>query len=79
VEPGPKPPQVEPIPTQADTVQKVSAIRREVGRVFQEEEDKAWLLASASIICRETSLLYCRLRMKASHESPTCGTFLVVS
>jgi hypothetical protein len=31
-----------PIPTQADTVPKVSAIRREVGIVFQEEEDKAW-------------------------------------
>jgi hypothetical protein len=41
-EPGPQPPQVEPIPTQADTVPKVSAIRQEVRRVFQEEEDKAW-------------------------------------
>jgi hypothetical protein len=41
VEPGPQP-QVEPIPTQVDTVPKVSAIRREVKRVFQEEEDKAW-------------------------------------
>jgi hypothetical protein len=36
VKPGPKPPQVEPIPT-ADNVPKVSAIRREVRRVFQEE------------------------------------------
>jgi hypothetical protein len=36
VEPGPQPPQVEPIPTQADTVPKVSAIRREIRRVFQE-------------------------------------------
>jgi hypothetical protein len=42
VEPGPQPPQVEPIPTQADTVPKVSAIRREVRRVFQEEEHEAW-------------------------------------
>jgi hypothetical protein len=42
VEPGRQPPQVEPIPTQADTVPKVSAIRREVRRVFQEEEDEAW-------------------------------------
>ena len=42
VEPGPQPPQVEPIPTQVDTVPKVSAIRREVKRVFQEEEDEAW-------------------------------------
>jgi hypothetical protein len=41
VKPGPEPPQVEPIPTQVDTVQKVSAIRREVRRVFQEEEDEA--------------------------------------
>jgi hypothetical protein len=41
VEPGPQPPQVEPIPTQADTVPKVLAIRREVRRVFQ-EEDEAW-------------------------------------
>jgi hypothetical protein len=42
VEPGPQPPQVEPIPTQADTVPKVLAIRREVRRVFQEKEDEAW-------------------------------------
>jgi hypothetical protein len=42
VVPGPQPPQVEPIPTKADTVPKVSAIRREVRRVFQEEEDDAW-------------------------------------
>jgi hypothetical protein len=42
VEPGPQLPQVEPIPTQADTVPKVSAIRREVRIVFQEGEDKAW-------------------------------------
>jgi hypothetical protein len=35
-------PQVEPIPTQVDTFPKVSAIRREVRRVFQEEEDEAW-------------------------------------
>jgi hypothetical protein len=42
VEPGPQPPQVEPIPTQADTVPKVSTIRREVRRVFQEQEDEAW-------------------------------------
>jgi hypothetical protein len=42
VEPGPQPPQVEPIPMQADTVPKVSAIRQEVRRVFQEEEDEAW-------------------------------------
>jgi hypothetical protein len=71
VEPSPQPPQVEPIPRQADTVLKVLAIRREVRRVR--------LLASVGILCRETSLLYCRLRMKASHGSRTCRTFLVVS
>jgi hypothetical protein len=42
VEPGPQPPQVEPIPTQADSVSKVSAFRKEVRRVFREEEDDAW-------------------------------------
>jgi hypothetical protein len=42
VEPGPQSPQVEPIPTQADTVPKVSAIRQEVRRVFQEEKNEAW-------------------------------------
>jgi hypothetical protein len=42
VEPGLKPAQVEPIPTQVDTVPKVLVIRREVKRVFQEEEDEAW-------------------------------------
>jgi hypothetical protein len=42
VEPGPHPLQVEPIPTQADTVPKVSAIRGEIRRVFQEKEYKAW-------------------------------------
>jgi hypothetical protein len=42
MEPGPQPPQVELIQGQSDTVPKVSAIRREVRRVFQEEEDEAW-------------------------------------
>jgi hypothetical protein len=40
--PRPKPPQAEPIPTQADSVAKVSAFRREVWRVSREEEDDAW-------------------------------------
>jgi hypothetical protein len=56
VEPGPQPPQVEPIPTQVDTVPKVSAIRREV---FNRRRTRHGLLASASILCRETSSLYC--------------------
>jgi hypothetical protein len=34
--------QVEPIPTQADTVPKMLFIRHEDRRVFQEEEDEAW-------------------------------------
>jgi hypothetical protein len=43
VEPGPQAPQVEPIPTQVDSVPKVSAIRKEVWRVFcEEEDDDAW-------------------------------------
>jgi hypothetical protein len=42
VEPGPKPPQVEPISTQADSVPKVSAIRKEVRRFFCEEENDVW-------------------------------------
>jgi hypothetical protein len=42
VETGLQPPQVELIPTQADSVPKVSAMRKEVRRVFCEEEDDAW-------------------------------------
>jgi hypothetical protein len=42
VEPDPQPLHVEPILTQVDTVPKVSAIKREVRRVFQEEEDESW-------------------------------------
>jgi hypothetical protein len=41
LEPGQQPPQVEPILTQADTVPKMLAIRREARRVFQ-KEDEAW-------------------------------------
>jgi hypothetical protein len=42
MEPDPQSPQVEPIPTQADSVPKVLAIRKEVRRVFLEEKDDAW-------------------------------------
>jgi hypothetical protein len=42
VESGPQRLQVEPIPTQADSVPKVSAIRKEVRRLFCEKEDDAW-------------------------------------
>jgi hypothetical protein len=50
VEPGPQPPQVEPIPTQADSVLKVLTIRKEVRRVFCEEDDDAW----AACVCGYT-------------------------
>jgi hypothetical protein len=79
VEPGPQPLQAEPIPTQADTVPKVSAIRCEVREFFKRRKMRHGLLASAGILCRETFLLYCRLRMNASRGSLTCGTFHVVS
>jgi hypothetical protein len=42
VEPGPQLPQTEPISTQADSFPKVLTIRKEVQRVFREEEDDAW-------------------------------------
>jgi hypothetical protein len=42
VEPGPQPLQVEPIPTQADSVPKVLAIRMDFRRVFREGGDDAW-------------------------------------
>jgi hypothetical protein len=43
VEPGPQQPQAEPIPTQVDSVPKVSAIRKEVRRVFHEEKGHSCL------------------------------------
>jgi hypothetical protein len=52
---------------------------KKLGEFFKRRRTRHGLLASASILCRETSSLYCRLRMKASHGCPTCGTFLVVS
>jgi hypothetical protein len=42
-----------------------------LGEFFKRRKTRHGLLVSASILCRETSLLYCRLRMKASHGSPT--------
>jgi hypothetical protein len=50
VEPGSQQLQVEPIPTQADFVPKVLAIRKEVRRVLRKEEDDAW----AARICGYT-------------------------
>jgi hypothetical protein len=58
--------------------QKYRPSGEKLGEFFK-RRTRHGLLASASILCRETSSLYCRLRMKASHGSPICGTFLVVS
>jgi hypothetical protein len=44
-----------------------------LGEFFKRKRMRHGLLTSASILCKETSSLY------ASHGSPTCGTFLVVS
>jgi hypothetical protein len=59
--------------------QKCQPSGEKLGEFFKRRRTRHGLLASASILCRETSSLYCRLRMKASPGSPTCGTFLVVS
>jgi hypothetical protein len=59
--------------------QKCRPSGEKLGEFFKKRRMRHGLLVSASILCRETSSLYCRLRMKASHGSPTCGTFLVVS
>jgi hypothetical protein len=48
VEPGPQPPQVEPIPTQADTVPKVLASCKKLGEFFK-RRTRHGLLVSASI------------------------------
>jgi hypothetical protein len=69
-DPGPQTPQVEPIPTQADSIPKVLAIRKEVRTVFCEEDD-AWAACIWAIPCKETSLLSCRLRVRSSLGSPT--------
>jgi hypothetical protein len=54
--------------------QKCRPSGEKLGEFFKRRRMWNGLLASAGIRCRETSLLYCRLRMKASH-----GTFLMVS
>jgi hypothetical protein len=59
--------------------QKCRPSGKKLGDFFKMRRMRHGLLASASILCKETYLLYCRLRMKASHVSPTCGTILVVS
>jgi hypothetical protein len=72
VEPGPQPPQVEPIPTQADTVPKVLAIRREVWRVFQEEEDEAWAACVSENIMQENLFAL----LQAENESITWNLYM---
>jgi hypothetical protein len=65
-------------PSQADSVPNMSAIRKEVRRVFSDEENDAWNARVCAIPCRETCLLCCRLRVRASVGSHTCEIFLVV-
>jgi hypothetical protein len=71
VESGPQPPQVEPIPTQADTVPKVLAIRREVRRVFQEEDE-----ASAACVCGYTMQGNLFALLQAENESITWNLYM---
>jgi hypothetical protein len=71
VEPGPQPPQVEPIPTQADTIPKVSAIRREVRRIFQ-EKDEAW----AARVREYTMQGYLFALLQAENESITWNLYM---
>jgi hypothetical protein len=73
VKPGPQTPQVEPIPTQADTVPKVSAIRREVRRAFQEEEDETWT-ARVSEYTIQGNLF---ALLQAENESITWKSYMV--
>jgi hypothetical protein len=80
VEPGPQPPQVEPIPTQAESQksQKCLPSGRSSREFFVKRRIMHGPLASAAIPYKETSLLCCRLRVRASLGSHTCGIFLVV-
>jgi hypothetical protein len=78
VEPDPQPPQVEPIPTQANFVPKVTAIRKEVQRVFCEEEDDAWAARVCGYTMQGILFALLRLKVRASLRSCTCAIFLVV-
>jgi hypothetical protein len=79
VKPGPQSLQVKPIPQRLILSQKCWPSGENLGELFKRGKMKHGLLASASILCRETSSLYCRLKLRASHGGPICGTFLVMS
>jgi hypothetical protein len=70
--PGTQLPQVEPISTQGDTVSKVLAIKREVRRVLQEEEDKTW----AAHICRYTMQRNLFALLQAENEGITWKSYM---
>jgi hypothetical protein len=72
VKPGPQSLQIKPIPTQADSVPKVSAIKREVRRVFQEEEDEAW----AACVCGYTMQGNLFALLQAENESITWKSYV---
>jgi hypothetical protein len=79
VEPGPQPRRFSPFQHRLILSQKCRLSGEKLGELFKRRRIRHGLLTYASIVCRETSLLYCRLRMKASHGGPTYGTFLIVS
>jgi hypothetical protein len=58
--------------------QKCRPSGRRSGELFVRRRMIHGPLASAAIPCKETSLLCCRLRVRASLGSHTCGIFLVV-
>jgi hypothetical protein len=80
VEPDPQPPQVEPIPNfqhKLTLSQKCWPSGGRSGEFFVRRMMHG-LLAFAAIPWKETSLRCCRLRVRASLGSHTCGIFLVV-
>jgi hypothetical protein len=59
--------------------QKCQPSGEKLEEFFKGKRMRHGLLALASILCNKTSSLYCRLRMKASHGSPTYRIVLVLS
>jgi hypothetical protein len=82
VEPGPQPPQVEPVPTQAYSVLKVAAIRKEVRRVFRKEEDDAWAACDRSytmqgnLLGMKEALLHKEALLQAESEVITWKSYM---